>query len=92
MDFCDILLGRPWKYDRYSIHHRILNQYTLWVNGRKKILLPWIENLDEVNYSTVRICMVNRKKIEKEMKKNQVCFFIIPRNLSGASSSQVILV
>ena len=64
MVYCHILLGIPWKYDRYSIHDGRLNQYTLWVNGRKKILLPLIESLDEVNCIIVRICMVSGKKFQ----------------------------
>ena len=48
IDYCHILLGGPWKYDRYVVHDGRLNQYTLWVNGKKKILLPLIESPDEV--------------------------------------------
>ena len=33
--------------------------------------------------------MINRKKIEKEIKKNQVCFVVIPRKMSFDISSQV---
>ena len=61
MYFCHILLGRPWKYDRYYVHDGILNQYTLWVNGKKKILLSLIEIVDEVKCTNVRICMLNGK-------------------------------
>ena len=43
MDCSHIFLGRPWKYDRYAIHDGRLNQYTLWVNERKKILFPLIK-------------------------------------------------
>ena len=55
MDYCHILLGRPWQYDRYVIHDGRLNQYTLWVNGKRKILLPLIESSDEVNCTIVKI-------------------------------------
>ena len=61
MDCCHILLGRPWQYDRYGVHDGRLNQYTLWVNGKKKTLLPLIESRDEVSYTTIKICMVNGK-------------------------------
>ena len=46
-----------------------------------------IESPDEVNCTTVRICMVNGKQFEKEMKKNQNYFFIIPRRSSCATSN-----
>ena len=89
MDCCHILLGRPWKYDRYVVHDGRLNQYTLWVNGKKQTLLPLIESLDEVNYTAIKICMVNGKQFEKEVKKNQVCFSIIPRGPSVDSNDRV---
>jgi hypothetical protein len=84
-----MFFGVPWQYDTYVVHDGRLNQYTLWVNERKKILFPLIESLDEVNCTAVRICMVNGKKFEKEMKKNQFFFAIIPRKSSCTSSSQV---
>ena len=68
MDFCHILLGRPWQYDRNVVHDGRLNQYTFWVNGKKKILLPLIESLDEVSYAAIKNCMVNGKQSEKEVK------------------------
>ena len=79
MDSCHILLGRPWKYDRDVVHDGRLNQYTLWVYGDKQTLLPLIESLDEVSCTTIKICMVNGKQFEKEKKKNQVYFSIVPR-------------
>ena len=47
--FCHMLLGGPWQYDWYVVHNARLNQYTLWVNGKKQILLPLIESPDEVS-------------------------------------------
>ena len=89
MDCFHILLGRPWKYDRYAIHDGILNQYTLCVNRKKQILLALIESLDEVSCTTIKVWMVNRKQFEKEVKKNQVCFVIVPRGPSVGGNDQV---
>ena len=89
MNFCHILLDRPWKYDRYVVHDGRLSQYTLLLNGKKKILLPLIESLDEVNCTAIKICMVNGKQFEKEMKKNQVCFTIILRKPSFFNEDRV---
>ena len=82
MDCCHILLGRPWQYDRHVVHDEILNQYTLWINGNKKISLPLIESPNEISCTTIKVLMANGKKFEKEVKKNQVCFSIVPRGLS----------
>ena len=89
MDCCHILLGGPWQYDGYIVHDGRFNQYTLWVNGKKQTLLPLIESPDEVNGTAIKICMVNGKQFEKEVKKNQVCFAIIPRKLSFVNGDRV---
>ena len=74
MDCCHIFLGRPWKYDRYVVHDGRLNQYTLWVNVKKQTLFPLIESPDEVSFTAIKVCMVDGKQLEKEVKKNQ--FFV----------------
>lgn len=89
MDCYHIILGRPCKNDKYALHDGILSQYTLSVNGTNQILIPLIESKDEVNCTIVKICIVNGKKIEKEMKKNQFCFSIIPRRPSCVNSNRV---
>ena len=66
MDCYHIFLGRPWQYDIYVTHDGRLNQYTLWVNGKKQILLTLIERLDEVSCTTIKVCMVNGKQFEKK--------------------------
>ena len=66
-----------------------MNQYTLWVNGKKQTLLPLIEVPDEVNCIAIKVCMVNGKQFEKEVKKNQVCFSIIPRKPSFVNEDRV---
>lgn len=53
MDFFHIILGRPWQHDRYVMHGGQLNQYTLWVNGRKNLLCPLIECPDEINCTII---------------------------------------
>ena len=90
MDCCHILLGRPWQYDRHVVHNGRLNQYTLWVNGKKQILRPLIESPDEVSRTAVKFCMVNGKQFEKEVMKNQICFAIVPRGPSVGSNDRAI--
>ena len=67
-----------------------MNQYTIWVNGKKQILLPLIESPDEVSCTAIKVCMVNGKQFEKEVMKNQICFAIVPRGPSVGSNKQVI--
>ena len=67
------------------MHDGRLNQYTLWMNGKKKILLPLIESPDEVSCTAIKVCMVNGKQFEKEVK-NQVFFAIVPTGLNLGSN------
>lgn len=40
MQACNILLGRPWQFDRDSIHHGRANQYSFLYHDRKIVLHP----------------------------------------------------
>ena len=53
-------------------------------------MLLLIESPNDVNCTTVQVCMVNGKQFEKEVKKNRVCFAIIPRGPSVGNNDQVI--
>ena len=52
-------------------------------------MLPLIEVLDEVNCNAVKICMVNGKQFEKEVKKNQGCLAIISRKPSFVNGDRL---
>jgi hypothetical protein len=40
MQACHILLGRPWKFDKDSMHHGRLNQYSFLHHDKKIVLHP----------------------------------------------------
>ena len=40
MQACSLLLGRPWQFDKNSVHHGSTNQYTLVHKDKKIALLP----------------------------------------------------
>jgi hypothetical protein len=40
MEACNILLGRPWQFDRDSMHHGRANQYSFLYHDRKLVLHP----------------------------------------------------
>lgn len=79
MGCCHILFGRPWKYDRHAKYNGRLNKYTTRTNGMEVDLNHLMETSHDMNCTTIRICMVSRKKSEREMRKNQLYFTIIPR-------------
>ena len=55
-----------------------LNQYTLWVNGKIKVLLPFVEIPYEANFTTIRIFMSNGDHFVRDMKKVKAFFIVIP--------------
>jgi hypothetical protein len=40
MQACHILLGRPWEFDKDSMHHGRLNQYSFLHHDKKIVLHP----------------------------------------------------
>jgi hypothetical protein len=44
MQTCSLLLGHPWEFDTYAIHHGRSNKYTLVHNRKKITLLPLTPN------------------------------------------------
>ena len=88
IDYCHILLGRRWKFDIHAVNDGRMNKYSAWKDGMTYTLLPLIETPDEIS-CTVKVCMVTRKEFEKDMKKNLVCFSIIPRRPSSSIDDQV---
>ena len=88
LGFCHILLGRSWQFDRHVVYDGRVNKYTAWKDGVTYTLLTLIETPDEMSF-TLRVCMDSGKEFEKDMKENLVCFSIVPRKLSYASSDRV---
>jgi len=42
MQACNILLGRPWQFDRDSMHHGRTNQYSFLFHDKKIMLHPML--------------------------------------------------
>ena len=40
LDACHILLGRPWQYDRQTVHDGRTNKISLQYQGKRVTLLP----------------------------------------------------
>jgi len=56
-----ILLGRPWKFDKQTLHDGHTNQYIFFINGKNITLLPL--SPQEVNKD---INIIRKDKEEKE--------------------------
>jgi hypothetical protein len=70
IDVCHILLGRPWNFDRNSIHDGRKNTYTLEKNDRTHMLLPIEEKRLKEDAST-SILLMSGKELLKQFKEEQ---------------------
>ena len=64
MQACSLLLGRPWQFDKNSIHHCRNNKYTLVHKDKNITLLPMTPNSilkDDINRA-------NKAKHEKNKR------------------------
>ena len=73
MDACHLLLGRPWKFDRYAQHDGKKNTYSLIKNGVKYVLNPMRDVPTSVP-SNVQINLLSYKKFEQSYKKDGVAY------------------
>src|SRR3954462_1869134 len=68
MQACSLLLGRPWQFDKNSVHHGRNNQYTLVHKDKNITLLPMTPDSilkDDINRA-------NKAKQEQNKSENQI--------------------
>ena len=87
MQACSLLLGRPWQFDKESIHNGKTNQYTLVHNGKKIGLTPMTpENILKDDLARAS----RAKSQEKQKSENQiVASEVMPPNNSTKSGPKV---
>ena len=78
---CHILLGRPWKYDKRTIHNGYTNTYTI-KHERKKELMPlpphWtIQSRPNKN----PVHLINREVCEKEVSENGITYLLFNKEV-----------
>ena len=49
MDAFHVLLGRPWQFDRETVHEGKRNSYSFEMNGKKHSLYPFKYKKEEVS-------------------------------------------
>jgi len=67
MEATHILLGRPWQYDRKSLHDSLTNKISFHFQGHKIILKPLSPK--EVNKDQIK--MKQKRKSEKDDENNK---------------------
>ncbi|XP_022888914.1 uncharacterized protein LOC111404323 [Olea europaea var. sylvestris] len=80
MDACHLLLGRPWQFDRHSLHDGYTNTYSFLFGGKKIVLLP-----DKGSVQTVgnNANLLTRKKFETEMEESGVVYVLIGKSVDS---------
>ncbi|GLJ33708.1 hypothetical protein SUGI_0677630 [Cryptomeria japonica] len=79
MDIYHFFLGRPWQFDRQTIHDGRKNTYTIVANGMKKTFLPLEEPLKNEVCKNTRIYLVDGRKFIDGLRHENVCFALIPK-------------
>ena len=82
MDACHLLLGRPWKYDKKTIHDGYSNTYTLKHNGKRKELVPLPPHRTVPPKTTkAPIRLINKKARIKEDRREEQTFLLINKKV-----------
>ncbi|XP_022876690.1 uncharacterized protein K02A2.6-like [Olea europaea var. sylvestris] len=71
MDACHLLLGRPWQFDRHSLHDGYTNTYSFLFGGKKIVLLP-DKGLVQIVGNNANL--LTRKKFETEMEESGIVY------------------
>mgnify|MGYP005829008687 FL=1 len=69
MDACQLLLGRPWQFDRDAVHAGKSNTYTFKHDGRRHVLKPMLDSVITINME------VPKKKVLKVGSKPRTVLF-----------------
>jgi len=65
MEACHVLLGRPWQFDKKTMHNGLTNEITFTHKDRKFVLHPLSPS------QVVEDQIQMRKKLEKERKEDK---------------------
>ena len=76
MDFCHILLGRHWQFDRKAIHDGRCNTYTFEKDEHKHTLIP-LKDENVVEEVSPKVLMVSGKEFLHQINKEEVNFSLI---------------
>jgi len=74
MEATHILLGRPWQYDRKTLHDGLTNKISFNFQGHKIILKP----LSPKQVNKDQIKMQQKRKSEKDDENNKTRFITSP--------------
>ncbi|XP_074298781.1 uncharacterized protein LOC141629719 [Silene latifolia] len=94
MDACHLLLGRPWEFDRNTIHQGKENVYVFKHNGKKVTLTPLPPNQrgygspnmpEEIN----GVLFLSKAAMIQELGQEQPVLFLLSREINIKESNDV---
>jgi hypothetical protein len=89
MDVCDLLLDRPWQYDRNVVHDGKMNTYTLENNGRKHMLIPIRDKEVKPEMRNTVLLMSGKELLKEVKKKEDPQFFVVRKPKIVLTSTRV---
>ncbi|KAI0529218.1 hypothetical protein KFK09_001765 [Dendrobium nobile] len=82
MDACHLLLGRPWQYDRQTIHDGTKNTYTFNYDGSPMVLVP----LEEENTTkTTEELLISYSQCRKAMQESTISYILVVKEVVPAA-------
>ncbi|XP_074302923.1 uncharacterized protein LOC141637258 [Silene latifolia] len=88
MDAFHLLLGRPWEYDRDSVHHGKDNTYTFKFGSRKVILAPFPPVLKHTPTPSMlepskEVLLINEAEMLQELKEDKDVYVLVAKRVVG---------
>lgn len=81
MDVAHVILGRPWQYDRRTLHDGFANTYSFTFHGRKITLLPSPDDTNIVNKGkqtlTKPSLLLSKALFEEQIKETSIVFALV---------------
>ncbi|XP_074288512.1 uncharacterized protein LOC141613668 [Silene latifolia] len=87
MDVCHLLLGRPWEFDKNSVHQGRSNTYTFKQGSRKITLTPLPPNQKNYGSSSVTdglngVLFLSEAEMIKEIQQEQHVLILLSKEIN----------
>ncbi|XP_057522558.1 uncharacterized protein LOC130802561 [Amaranthus tricolor] len=85
MNACHVLLGRPWQYDKRSMHNGFTNTYIIKHEGKLKELVPLPPHRTVPPPVREPVHLISRKVCEKEIKNKNEVYVLVTKEVEQAA-------
>lgn len=82
MDACHLLLGRPWQFDRESIHHGRDNTYSFLFQGKQIVLLP-----SKMTQTPDATSLLSRAPFEHTMMETGIVYVLFTKPTTSSTGT-----